>query len=226
MNIFGYRLLLQTVYMAQYLTFSRFFTEAEAQPLVDILKREAIPYSIEQEVNQLDPIYIGQTLDPMITVKIAREQFKKVNQLIEKEAEAQPIASDHYLNDFTSTELLNILKSGDEWNAYDRAYAKKLLTVRNVPIAHDMRTTPEEVFEPVRLETKWIIAGYAFALTSVLGIFMSLPILNSHKTLQNGTRVKMYDSYTLKHAGTILIISCFGLMVFIYRLYLRDYRLI
>jgi len=199
-----------TAKMSQYLTYSRFFTLAEADFLLELLSKEQIPFLIEEEVNHLDPIYIGANLDPMIVVKIPQGHFKKVNELLEIETaiHLKELDPAHYLNDFTNTELFDVIKNTDEWSLYDRVFAKKLLTERQVSVP--IKPTTENVAEnyiPDKLERKWVILGYLFSILGFMGLIMSLVILNSNKTLYNGVKVKMYDRDSLRHANTMLIIS-------------------
>src|SRR6185436_4535182 len=97
---------------------------------------------IEEEVNQLDPIYIGANLDPMIVVKIPQESFQKVNELLENETSThlKELDPTHYLNDFTSPELIAVINNTEEWSLYDRVFAKKLLTERQVSVPSNPTT--------------------------------------------------------------------------------------
>jgi len=196
--------------MSQYLTYSRFFTLAEADFLLELLSTEQIPYLVEEEVNQLDPIYIGANLDPMIVVKIPQERFQKVNELLENATSTHIKELDpaHYLNDFTNTELIAVINNSEEWGVYDRVFAKKLLTERQVRVP--TTTSAETVAEnyiPEKLERRWVVLGYIFSFLGLMGLFMSLVILNSNKTLNSGIKVKMYDGDSLRHANKMLIIS-------------------
>lgn len=63
-------------------TYARFHTMDEAGALVLLLESNHIPYSISNEVNQLDSLIIGDSMDPMIIVAIHPENFREVNQLV------------------------------------------------------------------------------------------------------------------------------------------------
>ena len=206
--------------MSQYLTYSRFFTLAEADFLLELLSTEQIPYLVEEEVNQLVPIYIGANLDPMIVVKIPQERFQKVNELLENATSTHIKELDpaHYLNEFTNTELLDVIKNSEEWSLYDRVFAKKLLTERQVSVpSKPASETVTESYIPEKLERKWVVLGYIFSFLGLMGLLMSLVILNSNKTLYNGVKVKMYDRDSLRHANTMLIISLITFTIVIAR---------
>lgn len=68
--------------MPELLTYAKFFTHDEARPLAELLERASITVSIEKERNQIDSIYIGETLDPMIALKIPAEDFTKANEVV------------------------------------------------------------------------------------------------------------------------------------------------
>jgi len=210
--------------MSQYLTYSRFFTLAEAAFLLELLSKKQIPYLVEEEVNQLDPIYIGVNLDPMFVVKIPQERFQKVNELLENETSThiKELDSAHYLNDFTNTELQAVVKNTEEWGLYDRVFAKKLLTERREAVPSNPST---ENYIPEKLERKWVILGYIFSILGFMGLLMSLVILNSNKTLYNGEKVKMYDRDSLQHAKTMLIISLITFTIVITRPIISFLRL-
>lgn len=68
--------------MTEYATFAKFHSIEEAHPLISVLVENNIPYVIRQERNQLDPIIIGNSMDPMLDVNIPVDQFPKANKLI------------------------------------------------------------------------------------------------------------------------------------------------
>jgi hypothetical protein len=63
-------------------TYARFYTMQEASALLLLLESNNIPYEIRQEVNQIDAVIIGQSLDPMIVVSVPATHFSEVNQLV------------------------------------------------------------------------------------------------------------------------------------------------
>jgi len=75
--------LYESMFVAELLTYAKFYSRQEAQPLAELLSQASIPVVIEEERNQLDKIYIGETLDPMVALKIPGRYFKKANQLVE-----------------------------------------------------------------------------------------------------------------------------------------------
>jgi hypothetical protein len=68
--------------MADLLTYAKFHSREDARPLAELLQDASIPFTIEVERNQLDNIYIGETLDAMVALKIPGPYFQKANELV------------------------------------------------------------------------------------------------------------------------------------------------
>jgi hypothetical protein len=118
--------------MSQFLTFSKFQSNQEAQDLINLLQHSNVEFKIEAEKNPLDEIYTGQSLDPLVVVKISQDRFAEVNTLLLKQAEMQlnDIDPDYYLFQFTDQELIDVISNSNEWNHFDQALAQKILNDR------------------------------------------------------------------------------------------------
>ena len=145
--------------MATLLTYSRFQTPEDSQDLLAILNQHNIPYELEKEPNPVGSIYFGETLDPMISLRIPADKFDEVNSLLARKAEqdfSQP-GFEHYLQSFEKSELEDLLTNPFDWSAYDIQIAKLLL-----------RSAPSQTqivdFKPETLEIKWLIIGYINSL--------------------------------------------------------------
>jgi hypothetical protein len=68
--------------MTEYATIAKFHSVEEAHPIISVLVENNIPYVIKQERDQLDPIIIGNSMDPMLFVNIPVDEFAKANKLI------------------------------------------------------------------------------------------------------------------------------------------------
>jgi len=124
--------------MADLITYTKFFTLDDANPLLEILKKEGILYEIEKERNSLDSVYFGNEIAPMFAVKIPSDQFTRLNYLLEENA-SESIAhaeDDYYLYNFSNEELRSVIIDTDEWNTYDRELAQKILVERNEPLPY------------------------------------------------------------------------------------------
>ena len=74
--------------MSNFFTYARFQTMDDAEMLTDVLTRHSVKYKIDHEANQLDKIYLGESLDPLFVIKIQQKDFCRVNGLLSSQAEA------------------------------------------------------------------------------------------------------------------------------------------
>lgn len=198
-------------YMAELSTYSRFHTREEAEEFALRLEESGIHSKVEWEKNILDKIYVGETLDPLIAVKIAPQDFQRAN-LVQESIVAndlEEINPDYYLFSFTDTELIEVIRNETEWNSFDRALAKKILTDRKVSFDLHAITPRKLSYTPARIELVWLIVEYLLSIyMPVAGIIIGLATLYAYKTLPDGEKVKMYDKYTRDHAKAIFAIGC------------------
>ena len=208
--------------MLPFLTYTRFYTIEDAGPLIELLKREQIPYQVEHEVNQLEPVYIGQSFDPMVVIKIPQDQFSKLSFLLGDSTlqTSDSISEDYYLFSFSDEELIEVIKQPEEWNALDRSLAQKILNERKVPLPIISPVSIQSKYEAERLETKWIILGYLLAWFTLPGIFFGLAIVYGKRTLRNGERVHLYDLRTIKHGHNMVIVGGISTAIFLLRIFL------
>lgn len=196
------------MHMADLLTFAKFHSEQEAETLVQILKDSNIEFDVEHERNPLDKIYIGETIDPMISVKIPATDFEKTNDILLAHAKTQltGINPEYYLFHFTNQELTEVLHNPDDWNHFDQALAQKLLQDRNAEIPSAKTLRPgKDIYKPAHLESHWLLAEYLLTVTLIYaGIIIGMVTLFAFKTLNNGEKVNLYDKPTRIHAKIML----------------------
>ena len=220
--------------MTDLITYTKFFTLEDADPLLEILKKEGITYEIEKETNPLDSVYFGNDLSPMFAIKIPRDQFSKLNYILEESAgeSIQHADEEYYLYDFSNEELNAVITDVEEWNAYDRELAQKILLERNAQIPNP-KSKP---YQPEELNLMWVIVGYLwvttpavviivnplnpfayFLLTPLTGIFFGLGLVTAKKTLPNGERRPMYNRRTIRHGYGLIVIGAIVFTLFILR---------
>jgi len=202
--------------MLQYATYSRFYSPNDAQFLITLLQRHNIPFSLEHEVNQLDKVYLGGTLEALFALQIPNEKFNYVNSLLAEQAKVdmeQP-GFEHLMQSYSVAEFQKILHNPSEWNAYDLQVATSLLSEKleaQVPLP----SISADSFVPMRLELIWIILGYIVSLLgasyffylAIAGFLSGLVVNQAKKTLKNGTTVKMYDKWSRMHSRNIMILA-------------------
>lgn len=201
---------------APFATYTKFHTPENAQYLIDLLGYLEVPYTLEHEVNQLDKVYIGESIDPMFALKIPGDRFNDVNALmadLAKKDMAQP-GFEHYLQSYTVAELQEIVREPATWNAYDVQVATTLLSERSdEPIPVPVSAVENE--GPVQIQTPWIVLGYIgcllgfllFFYWSISGFFAGLAIVQAKKTLKNGNVIKMFTAQDRKHGRIMMALS-------------------
>jgi hypothetical protein len=199
--------------MPELLTYAKFHTDEELATVTAILDKASIAYHVEKEKNLLDKIYVGESYDPMIALKIANTDFITVNTLMVNsvEIDVDSINKDYYLFHFSVAELTSVLEHPYDWNYFDQALAKYLLAQQQVaaPV-----TTTEIAYEPIGLGIQWLILEYLLSVVMVYaGIIIGGLTLIAYKTLPNGKKVAIYNDKVRTHGKWMIVI---GVLRFVY----------
>lgn len=204
--------------MAQFITYTKFFAPEDAQYLITLLQQHNIPYSFEHEVNQLDKVYIGESVEPMFELKVPPTRFNDVDNVLAAQARSDMFGPDfkHYLQDFSTEELQEIVDEPDTWNAYDVQVATELLSKRTGG-SNAKNINRDILKEPAKVDRVWIILGYMNSISGLspylpfvfgaVGFFGGLAILASKKTLKTGETIKMYSKQDRRHGRNMVILS-------------------
>lgn len=200
----------------EYATYNKFYSPEEAQFLIALLQQQAIPYTLEHEVNQLDKVYLGETIEAMFALKVPGNRFNDIHALLAEQAKAdftQP-AFEHYLQSYSVVELQEFLNDPIGWNPYDSQIAKMLLAEKTGEEIVVQSVNGPVAFEPLKIDNKYLalaylacILGLFLVYLSVAGFFAGLAITQARKTLQNGNTVKLYTQEDRIHGQRILIIG-------------------
>lgn len=202
--------------------FRTFRTPEEAQALASDLELLGFAPIIEDSRNYISSAFVGASPE-YFSVKLPPEEFLRAEAAMEEQAEKElaEVGEDHYLFSFTDGELLDVVYKPDEWNAFDRRLARRILTDRGVAFG----TAEDETIREARLDVlaapapsqvTWVVVGYVLAvLGGVLGVFIGHHLATTKKTLPNGERVYTYRPEDRAHGMRIfflgLVIS-FGLI--------------
>jgi hypothetical protein len=212
--------------MSQYGTYLKFYSPDDAQFLIEILQPRNIPYKLEHEVNQLDKVYIGESIDPMFALQIPTVHFNEVNNLLAEQARAdmaQP-GFEHLMQSYSAEELQEIINEPAGYNAYDVQVATSLLA-QIAPGKVPLPLPNTDTFVPYKLETIWIVLGYLVGILgafyfffAIAGFFAGLVVHQSKKRLKDGTTVKMYAPTSRMHGRNLMLLSvlttCINLSIF------------
>ncbi|WP_034044232.1 hypothetical protein [Wocania ichthyoenteri] len=198
-----------------YSIFRKFPTLEQANELKDLLKENGIESILADNVPPVDVTFSGNTLQNEIEILIKQSDFKKADELLEKNAETliDQIDKDYYLFEFTNEELYEVLLKSDEWNAFNYTLAQKILTQRGKSIDKDLLNSLKnerinQLAKPEGNQKPWIIGGYVFSLLSgFLGLIIGYFFWTSKKTLPNGQKVYYYSENDRKHGKYIFYLG-------------------
>lgn len=203
--------------------FRTFRTPEEAQALVSDLELLGFSPVIEDSRNYISSAFVGASPE-YFSVKLPPSDFPRAEAALEEVAEKQlnEVGDDHYLFSFTNEELRDVLMKADEWNAFDRRLARKILADRGEPvneaaIPHFEQARLNELAEPAKPQTLRVIVGYLLAgLGGLLGVFIGHHLNTAKKTLPNGERVYVYNAEDRSHGKWIYFI---GIVMFLFVIY-------
>ncbi|MEM7185065.1 MAG: hypothetical protein AAF466_00295 [Bacteroidota bacterium] len=195
--------------------FRRFSTLEQALELQDQLEAEGIQTIIADNVPPVDINFGGSTLNNEIEIRIAPDDFQKAEELLLQQAEnlVDNVDPEHYLFDFSTEELYEVLIKYDEWSEFDYTLAAQLLEKRGEQVDEQTLTRLKkerinELARPEKGQKGWIIAGYIFAiLGGFLGLIIGYALWKSKKTLPDGDKVPSYSENDQKHGQYIFLIG-------------------
>ena len=193
----------------------------EASLLIDVLKKNEIPYAIEDYSKQVDITMLGQNLDLKIIIKARINDFPKIEELLDNEYQItlNQVEKDHYLFEFSDEELTEIIMKPNEWSNYDYKVAELILNKRGVTVSPQFienikKQRYNQLAEKESFSSVWIIIGYASAfLGGLLGFAIGLGLWFMKKKLPNGDSVYIYNESNRKH-GMIITIIGFCMILF------------
>jgi len=201
--------------MAQYATFTRFYSPEDAQFLISLLQQHDIPYNLEHEVNQLDRVYLGGSVDPMFALQIPTDRFSDLNGVLAEQAKFDMLQPgfEHVMQSSSIEELREILNNPTDWNAYDVQVAASLLAEKtHSPVMAPVNNSGS--YQPLKLGLPWIIVGYLISIIGtsyfyfgIGGFLGGLTVNQAKKTLKDGTTVKMYDNTSRLHGRIMMVIG-------------------
>lgn len=214
---------------ADFIKYRDFFEQETASELILLLRENGIEYEIEEYRDGIAPVYHDHILGNVTTVKLRKEDFPKVDDLLAAQATEAltDIDPNHYLFSFTNEELFEIISKPDEWSAFDYQLTKNILRKRGVMVDDAMlsklkQQRLEQLAEPEPDQSSWVQAGYLAALAGGLGgIFIGWHLMTFKKVLPNGDRVYGYRKHDRTHGRWIFWV---GMIVFPVAFYLKFFR--
>lgn len=204
-----------------------FLNEEEAGVFTRFLDKHQIPYSRETSGTLLDSVIVGDGLVPKVVIKIRSQDFVRVRDSIREEIEALSVSDlkEHFLNQLSSQELVDILQVQDEWSVEHIEIAKRLLRLRGeIVIDEHMDELAESRYAEVRKGKRgsrfWMaVYGIGMLLGMVLspllivaGIGMSWYYAYGKSVDPNGRKYFVFDEPT-RLIGQVMLYGGIGLLV-------------
>jgi hypothetical protein len=206
----------------KHVTHSRYRLLEDAEEVSALLIDNRIECIIDNDHSSIDDNITGGTdFISAISLKVKPEDFAKVDQLLidKNKKEINNIASDHYLFDFSTPELIDVLKTYDKWSEMDVLLAQKILNDRgeNYPeeIVNQLkRDRMEKLRQPEGTDNTTLYMGYLCAIFGgLIGIFIGHHLYHFKKTLPNGERELVYTHETRQKGLAIYYLSILSFIV-------------
>lgn len=188
----------------------------------EILDEGKIHYKLGSTGTHFDisKIGIGDDIESIISVE--KQVFKQARIVLENAYTSYDLPSDHFLNDATNEDLIEIIGNEYAWSAFDVAQAKKIATSRDISI-DDI----EERKAKAKIDRKngkparaiYFIAGWTLTLIgmsaghllfSILGVAVGLS-LTYMKTKTPEGKFWAYDASSRTHGSVISLVSGAGI---------------
>ncbi len=197
-----------------FLLFQRFISREAAQEVVALLAANGLEGRLVDEVAITDGLTTFQQ-NPAAMVLLRGPDFGLARDLLRLalEPQAAMVANDHYLFEFTDTELWQVLAKPDEWGALDVALAQRILRERGqeMPVgavAELAAIRARALAEPRTVTAGQLVLGYASVLLGgLLGVFFGLYLMTSLTTLPDGGRVPTYSAASRWHGRVLVILG-------------------
>ena len=194
----------------QFIKYRSFNDKALATELQQKLAGEGIHVAWEDTEGYFDASFANYEFLNVYYIKLKQEDFKRADEILMQsvsESKDEPVG-DYYLLSFSNDELMDVLKKPDEWNEFDRYWAKKILIKKGIEIKQEdleqVKTERlKELKEPWTLDKLWIICAIALWVAAfwfihlylaIAVVFIGGYIALSKKTLPDGEKVKAFSA--------------------------------
>jgi hypothetical protein len=208
------------------LSFQKFNDPQLAATISEVLQAQGIPTEVVNEAPAFDISFANNRFEPTIQLKLAPADFTKARAalLAYYRSQLKNLDANYYLFSFTNAELLDIIKTPDEWGDLDYALARELLAERGEPVTTEQEAAFHRerltiLARPERTHPLQVLIGYLCALLfGVFGFILGYIFAFQKKTLPNGERVYLYPPGERRHGKYILILSAISLSYFLWAL--------
>ncbi|WP_066628929.1 hypothetical protein [Labilibacter marinus] len=213
--------------MAEFRNYLSYSDEQEVEHYVDAFNENNIKYNISKSTASVDVTFTGNN-PTQFWLQILDTDFNRANHLIEELNKNNAIEQDHYLNDFTDNELIEIIHKYDEWSKLDFQLARDLLQKRgqsytDAQISEIKKKRLAQLEQPEKVKRGWILFGYITAfLGGFIAVVIGFSIYGAKKVMPDGRKVYTYDEISRWHAKVILGFGTVFLIIgVLYKVFLR-----
>ncbi len=214
-------------------SFRIFQDEFQAAEFTQKINDMGISAWLVEDSTVVDSNFIGVAAESIYRVKVKQEDFERIHELLIQEAESHynSVPHDHYLLQFTTKELKDILAKPHEWSADDIVLARMILKTKGNeeverPYASAELLGSSDPFAPKKWTNRELVMVYLSLLFfGMAGIVLGLMMWRSTKTLPNGTIIYSNSEEDRGHGKMLILI---GLAVFALSFYAalktREYQ--
>lgn len=208
----------------EFVKYRTFYDQKLADELISILKENDVEYEVSELNPSLDSSFRGSNpLEREIIVKVKQGDFEKINGIWDNDlfVDLAAVDKDHYIFQFTSEELFDILARPDEWGKLDYKLSIALLKERGKNIDHELieslkKQRLKDLSKTESSQVPWIVLGYFVSvLGGIIGVGIGWHLLTSKKTLPDGTKIYSYNESDRKHGSLIFYLGIFFILFWI-----------
>ncbi len=159
--------------MPDYTPLQKCRTTEEAEELTTILKRNHLNFKISSSARAFDVSQLGSLSndpnDKQLLISVLDSDFEAARSILEENEQSIPLPPDHFLNNASDDDLIEILGNPESWSPFDVAHAKKMSHSRGIDSEKIQAKTNERIaaIEKGKAASKKLI--YGGWITSILG---------------------------------------------------------
>jgi hypothetical protein len=206
-----------------FLTFRKFNDPAMASEMAGRLKEHRIPVEIEDSGKLFDPSFANNFLGRDIHLKLRARDFSAADAIMQTYylQQVDQVGDDHYLFQFSDTELLEIVRNPDEWGYLDYVLAGKILKEHGISIPpKELKRFRQEKMKmlsrPETTDRSWTWMGYLCALLlPPIGMIAGFSMEYMKRTLPDGQRIFAYGKEDRINGRRIFILALVCLPVWV-----------
>jgi hypothetical protein len=216
--------------MSEYSTFARFSSEDQASGLVQLLQKHGIEHRMERNRFGADFLTGNGPYDDTLVMLLPGD-FDRANRLLEEQAAeaAREIDEEHYLRQFDTGELLEVVQNPYEWSSDDVLLARALLKERGTDLSREELDRMKaghlrRIREGEQIGKAWIWFGYLSALSGgIIGLLMGWYYSSLKKLDPEGKRMYVYNASTRRAGSRIFVAGLIGTAVWILLFLLKGW---